>query len=128
MFVPCTLILCGPPALAQGATVKARIELLHEARKVKNASNAVIWLTPLGTTVEPPVQTTIPKLEQRNKMFHPPLVVVPVGGIKTRFSIMSFRSTKASDSTWVFMRVEPRALYSLTGPASPTFFATFTRR
>jgi len=80
VIVTCTLILCGQSALAQGATVKAHIELLHDGHKVKNASNAVIWLTPVGTTVDAPVQTTIPKLEQRDKSFHPSLVVVPVGG------------------------------------------------
>jgi len=61
--------------------LKARVELLQNGHKLKNASNAVIWLTPLGgTSVEPPRQTEIPKLEQRDKSFHPSLVVVPVGG------------------------------------------------
>ena len=61
--------------------MKARVELLQNGHKLKNASNAVIWLTPLGgTSVEPPRQTEIPKLEQRDKSFHPSLVVVPVGG------------------------------------------------
>jgi plastocyanin len=65
----------------QQAMLEARVELLQNGRKVKNASNAVIWLTPLGeATVEPPRQTVIPQLEQRDKSFHPALVVVPVGG------------------------------------------------
>lgn len=66
---------------AQQATLKARVDLLQNGRKVKNASNTVIWLTPLGAgSVEPPRQTEIPRLEQRDKSFHPALVVVPVGG------------------------------------------------
>jgi len=82
LALACSLSLClSAPLSAQQANLKARIELLHDGHRVKNASNAVIWLTPLGgTPAEPPVQTTIPKLEQRDKSFHPALVVVPVGG------------------------------------------------
>jgi plastocyanin len=47
-----------------------------------NAAQAVLWLTPLGATVEPPQQdpSHIPQLVQKNKMFHPSLLVIPVGG------------------------------------------------
>ena len=47
-----------------------------------NASKAVIWLTPIGATVEPPRQESsqIPQLVQKNKSFHPSLLVIPVGG------------------------------------------------
>ena len=72
----CSVSLCG-----QQVTVKAHIELLRDGNKVKDASNAVVWLTPTGGTPwKPPQQTSIPRLEQRDKAFHPPLVVVPVGG------------------------------------------------
>lgn len=65
----------------QQATLKAHVELLQNGHKLKDASNAVVWLMPLGgATVEPPRQTSIPRLEQRDKSFHPALVVVPVGG------------------------------------------------
>ena len=75
------LLLCGLPLCAQQGEVKARIELLRNGRKLKNAANAVIWLTPIGAvTSDPPTQMAIPRLEQRNKAFHPSLVVVPVGG------------------------------------------------
>jgi len=75
------LMICSLPSSAQPATLKARVELLQNGRQVKNASNTVIWLTPLGTaSVEPLRQTEIPRLEQRDKSFHPALVVVPVGG------------------------------------------------
>jgi plastocyanin len=72
--------LQGQQAPARDASFKVKIELLHNGHKVKNTANAVIWLTPLGTRVEPAVQTQIPRLEQRDKSFHPALVVVPVGG------------------------------------------------
>ncbi len=75
------LIASALPLSGQEVSVKARVELLRDGHKVKNASNAVIWLTPLGGIAPPPKQqTSIPRLEQRNKSFHPSLVVVPVGG------------------------------------------------
>jgi len=65
----------------QQSALRAHVELLQNGHKVKDASNVVVWLTPLGgTPVEAPHQTTIPQLEQRDKSFHPSLVVVPVGG------------------------------------------------
>lgn len=47
-----------------------------------NASKAVVWLTPIGSTVEPPHQeaSQIPQLVQKNKSFQPSLLVIPVGG------------------------------------------------
>jgi len=75
------LAACSLPSFGQQAEVKARVELLRNGHKAKNAANSVIWLTPIGAGVlDPPVQTTVPRLEQRNKAFHPSLVVVPVGG------------------------------------------------
>jgi len=75
------LVTCSLTSSAQRATLKARVELLHNGHEVKDASNTVIWLTPLGAaSVEPLRQTEIPRLEQRDKSFHPSLVVVPVGG------------------------------------------------
>jgi len=69
------------PMLGQQTTLKAHIELLQDGRKVKDASNAVVWLTPLaGVPVAPQPQSSIPRLEQRDKSFHPSLAVVPVGG------------------------------------------------
>jgi plastocyanin len=62
--------------------LKARIELSRGGHPVKDASNAVVWLTPVGATVEPPRQdpSHIPQLVQKDKSFRPPLVVIPVGG------------------------------------------------
>jgi plastocyanin len=76
-----SLAACSVSLLAQQAEVKAHVELLRNGHKLKNASNAVIWLTPIGSVApNPPAQAVIPRLEQKNKAFHPALVVVPVGG------------------------------------------------
>lgn len=71
--------VCAP---AQQATLNAHIELARDGRRLKDASKTVVWLTPLGQTVEPPQQkaSEIPQLVQRNKSFHPSLLVVPMGG------------------------------------------------
>ncbi len=80
-YAAMVLAVCSLPLLAQQAEVKAQVELLRNGHKLKNASNAVIWLTPIGSVApDPPIQTVIPRLEQKNKAFHPALVVVPVGG------------------------------------------------
>ncbi|HEV2397213.1 MAG TPA: hypothetical protein VGS27_09760 [Candidatus Sulfotelmatobacter sp.] len=62
-------------------TLKAHVELTKNGHRVKDASHAVIWLTPLPAKATPvPTQTVIPKLVQRNKSFQPNLLVIPVGG------------------------------------------------
>jgi plastocyanin len=60
--------------------VRARIDLTKARHHLKDSSNAVIWLTPVGGAVKPPQQTHIPQLVQRNKSFHPSLLVIPAGG------------------------------------------------
>ena len=75
------LVTCSLLSWAQQTTLKARVELLQNGQPVKDASYSVVWLTPLGlASSEPLRQTEIPRLEQRDKRFHPALVVVPVGG------------------------------------------------
>ena len=77
----CLVLMTAACAPAQQAALKARVELTHNGHRIKDASQAVVWLTPLGTTVAPPPQPTeIPQLVQRNKSFVPSLVVIPVGG------------------------------------------------
>ena len=78
MFV----ILLGTLCAQAQQTLKAHIDLTRGGHRVKDASRAVVWLTPVGTTVEPPKQDPdhIPQLVQKNKSFQPPLVVIPVGG------------------------------------------------
>ncbi|HEX3819986.1 MAG TPA: carboxypeptidase regulatory-like domain-containing protein [Candidatus Sulfotelmatobacter sp.] len=62
--------------------LKAHIDLTRNGHPLKDASNAVIWLSPLGTMDDPPRQdpSHIPQLVQKNKSFQPALVVIPVGG------------------------------------------------
>jgi plastocyanin len=67
-------------ASAQQSVLKARVELTRNGRAVSNASKAVVWLTPVGALVSPPHQSSIPQLVQKNKSFHPSLLVIPVGG------------------------------------------------
>ena len=62
--------------------LKAHVEVTRGGHRLKDASQAVVWLTPLGTSVQPPRQNAnqIPQLIQKNKSFHPSLIVIPVGG------------------------------------------------
>ncbi len=63
-------------------TLKGRVQLNMNGHPLANASKAVVWLTPIGTTLEPPRQdaSKIPQLVQKNKSFQPSLLVIPVGG------------------------------------------------
>jgi plastocyanin len=78
-------MLCGClSASAQQVALKAQMQLTRDGYRAKDASKAVIWLTPLGTTPAPPVApqkaSEIPQLVQINKSFRPSLLVIPVGG------------------------------------------------
>jgi plastocyanin len=70
--------ICAP---AQQA-LKGHVALNRNGHPLKNASKAVVWLTPVGANVEPPRQeaSRIPQLVQKNKSFQPSLLVIPVGG------------------------------------------------
>jgi len=74
-------LLVSAGASAQ-QSLRAHIDLTRNGRRLKDASKAVVWLTPLGATVEPPRQkpSEIPQLVQKDKMFHPSLLVIPAGG------------------------------------------------
>jgi len=72
------LLLLG---CAQGQeALHAKIELTKGGHRLKNASQAVVWLTPLGVNVDQPQQTGTPQLVQKNKSFQPSVVVIPAGG------------------------------------------------
>jgi plastocyanin len=62
--------------------LRAHVDLTRNGHRVKDSSQVVIWLNPIGVPVQAPKQdpTKIPKLVQKDKSFHPPLVVIPVGG------------------------------------------------
>ena len=78
----CLVLLAAGSTLAQQPALKARVQLTRNGHRVANASQAVVWLTPVGTPVDPPQQkaSEIPQLVQKNKAFHPSLLVIPVGG------------------------------------------------
>jgi plastocyanin len=69
-------------APAQKAPLKAHVELTRNGHRVKDSSKVVLWLTPIGVSLEPrqQPQSEIPKLVQKDKSFHPSLLVIPVGG------------------------------------------------
>ena len=77
-MLPCVL------ATAQNVELKGRVQLTRNGRRVGDASKVVVWLTPRGTTqapAPPPQQASqIPQLIQKDKMFHPSLLVIPAGG------------------------------------------------
>jgi len=81
-FLLLVVLVASVCATAQQATLKARVELTRNGHPLTNASKAVVWLTPVGATVDPPRQkaSEIPQLVQKNKSFHPSLLVIPVGG------------------------------------------------
>ena len=66
----------------QAQSLRAHVDLTRNGHQVKDASRAVIWLTPVGAPADPPQQDPahIPQLVQHNKSFVPSLVIVPVGG------------------------------------------------
>jgi len=67
---------------AQQHPLKAHVDLTRNGHRLKDASKAVVWLTPVGIPVDPPQQNSsqIPQLVQKNKSFQPSLIVIPVGG------------------------------------------------
>ncbi len=76
------LLLTAASAQVQPTALKARVQLMRNGHGVANASQVVVWLSPVGTSVEPPRQkeSQIPQLVQKNKSFQPSLLVIPVGG------------------------------------------------
>ena len=76
------LLLMAVVAPAQNVVLKARVELTKSGHRQKDASKTVLWLTPVGAPVATPYQnpSEVPQLVQKDKMFHPSLLVIPVGG------------------------------------------------
>src|SRR6202046_4951542 len=70
-------------AQAQQSALQAHVEMTRNGHRLKDASQAVVWLNPVaGATLETPRQdaSKIPQLVQKNKSFQPGLLVIPVGG------------------------------------------------
>jgi len=85
-FCRCGVLLLAVCAMgfAQGTTVTATAVLLGstKADRSKNASNVVVWLSPLDGALLPRRQpSSPPRLVQRNKSFEPHILVVPVGSL-----------------------------------------------
>src|SRR6202045_856288 len=84
LAVLCFLSLPYFPAWAQDVELKGKVQLTASGRQLKDASKLVVWLTPVGNTppVAAPLQknSKIPQLIQRDKSFHPSLLVIPAGG------------------------------------------------
>jgi plastocyanin len=70
--------------VAQNVELKGKAQLKRNGRRLNDASKIVVWLTPLGTTPALPLpsqeKSQIPQLVQKDKMFHPSLLVIPAGG------------------------------------------------
>ena len=80
--IVCVFLLLSCVCAHSQQSLRAHVELMRNGHRLKDASKAVVWLTPVGATVETPKQqaSEIPKLVQQDKSFHPSLVVIPVGG------------------------------------------------
>ena len=77
------LLLIPALARAQQSALQAHVEMTRNGHRLKDASQAVVWLNPVGgATVETPHQDAakIPQLVQKNRSFQPSLLVIPVGG------------------------------------------------
>ena len=68
----------------KGSDLKGKVQLTRNGRHVGDASKVVVWLTPLGSTpapaMRPQAPSEIPQLVQKDKSFHPSLLVIPAGG------------------------------------------------
>ena len=74
-------LLCLISGVHGQESLHARVELTKSGHRLKDSSKAVIWLTPVGASMQPaPPQTRIPQLVQKNKSFQPSLLVIPAGG------------------------------------------------
>jgi len=75
-------MLCAAICAPAQEALKGHVNLTKNGHPLPNASQAVVWLTPVGTAFEPPRQdpSRIPQLVQKNKSFQPSLIVIPVGG------------------------------------------------
>jgi plastocyanin len=80
----CCLLLACFFTSAQAVELKGKVQLSRNGHRLKDASKLVLWLTPVGNTpaAAAPVQPSsqIPQLVQKDKSFHPSLLVIPAGG------------------------------------------------
>jgi len=78
------LLLPAAFAAAQAVELKGKVHLTRSGHRLGDASNLVVWLTPVGSTPAPPMppqqKSQIPQLVQKDKSFQPSLLVIPAGG------------------------------------------------
>ncbi len=71
-------------ACAQSAELRGKVRITRNGHPSKDASKLVIWLTPMGSVAPNAVpkqkESEIPQLVQKDKAFHPSLLVIPAGG------------------------------------------------
>jgi plastocyanin len=74
----------GQESGSHGTNLRAKVELTRNGHRLKDLSQFVAWLTPTGNTpapmVAPQESSQIPQLIQKDKSFHPSLLVIPAGG------------------------------------------------
>jgi plastocyanin len=81
------LAFCGcfaAAAPAQGVDVRAQVEVVHagarKAAATAAAQSVVLWLSPAGADAPAPAVTPGHfRMAQKDKMFHPHLLVIPLG-------------------------------------------------
>ena len=76
MFV---LAMVACDLCARGAEVTATIQIEHHEPRSASPANVVVWLTPINSLLTKPPARTTAKLLQKDKQFHPHLLVVPTG-------------------------------------------------
>jgi plastocyanin len=83
LWIPHTLAMAQQSEL-RVTELKGKVQLSRSGHRLRDASNLVIWLTPVGNTPAPAVPqqqpSQIPQLVQKDKSFHPSLLVIPAGG------------------------------------------------
>lgn len=80
LILPLAVLLALLACADAQQPLHGHVELSKGGHRLKDASRAVVWLTPLGSAIERPKQTSIPQLVQKNKSFEPSLLVIPAGG------------------------------------------------
>lgn len=72
------LLVSSSLAFAQDAVVTGKVTIQRSGKALRNASGAVVWLTPTKGEVPKPSADKVYRLVQKNKHFEPHLLVVPI--------------------------------------------------
>ena len=78
--LPIVLLICSLACAQVDVTATVTLGSGERNSKAKDASNVLLWLTPLDASSPPiPSPAQHPRLVQKNKSFEPHVLVVPVG-------------------------------------------------